>query len=173
MRGNFFPFRPQAKIVVYGNQQPKLVSSDDAWRRRMLFINFSASFTAAPNLGLKEALWAERDGIAAWIIKGAADWYKHGLKPPASVTTATDDYVADQDSVARWIDERCQLDKAVRTSLRALYADWKDWCEETGEYTETRHGFSRALAARFEKDKDRTGSGFRGLKLRGLKLRSR
>src|SRR6516162_8586144 len=54
MRQDFFRFKPCCKLVVCGNQQPRLASVDDAWRRRMLFLAFLVSFKDKPNLHLAD-----------------------------------------------------------------------------------------------------------------------
>jgi hypothetical protein len=45
MRGDFFEYVPQFKIIIAGNNQPKLKSTDEAIRRRFNLIPFLATGT--------------------------------------------------------------------------------------------------------------------------------
>jgi putative DNA primase/helicase len=167
MRQDFFRFRPLCKLVVVGNQQPKLTSVDDAWRRRMLFLAFLVSFKDRPNLHLADQLWAEAPGILAWMIKGAVAWYRFGLQPPESVTKATATYMAEQDVVARWIDECCVRDGTKRTRTADLFQSWKTWCDAVNEYAGSEKDFSTRLERDFKKDlNEKNQSCFIGLAVR-------
>jgi putative DNA primase/helicase len=156
------------KLVVYGNQQPRLSTVDDAWRRRMLFMSFLVSFRAKPNLHLGDQLWAEAPGILAWGIQGARDWYEHGLLPPESVTKATDTYMRDQDTIARWVAECCVVgDNSKRTRTADLFTSWKTWCETVNEYPDSERSFSTRLEKDFTKTlNDKGQSCFVGIVVR-------
>jgi len=56
---------------------------------------------------LPERLRAELPGILAWALDGCAKWQTFGLGEPAAVMAATNEYQAESDAIARYIDERC------------------------------------------------------------------
>jgi uncharacterized membrane protein len=56
---------------------------------------------------LPERLLAERDGILAWALQGCLEWQRMGLRPPAAVMSATEDYFEAEDAMGRWVAERC------------------------------------------------------------------
>jgi putative DNA primase/helicase len=168
MRRDFFRFKPCCKLVVCGNQQPKLASVDAAWRRRMLFLPFEVSFTDKPNLHLADQLWAEAPGILAWMIEGAVVWYQFGLLPPDSVTGATETYMREQDTIARWIAECCvRGDNSKKTRTADLFRSWKEWCEAVNEYADSERSFSIRLDRDFRKTtNDKGQSCFIGITVR-------
>jgi putative DNA primase/helicase len=91
-----------------------------------------------------------------------------GLRPPAIVQQATEDYLAAEDKLGIWLEEHCKKSPAYRTATAALFRDWKEWCDGSGEDPGSQKKFSQALEARgFERV--RIGSdqmrGFAGLAL--------
>ncbi|WP_411393435.1 hypothetical protein [Xylella fastidiosa] len=69
---------------------------------------------------IAEKLAAEREGVSAWIVAGAVEWYKNGLRPPEIVLAASEDYKEEQDRVGQFIDEECELgvEKEEKLSTR-------------------------------------------------------
>jgi putative DNA primase/helicase len=115
---------------------------------------------------LVEKLKAEWAGILAWMIEGCLAWQQGGLQPPASVQAATDDYLSAEDTIERWIADRCQRDPQAWTSSNVLFASWAAWTAATGEWTGTQKRFSQALKDRkFRPEHKSTGNGFVGLRI--------
>jgi putative DNA primase/helicase len=170
MGGNFFDFTPTAKLMVMGNEQPKLATIDEAWRQRMLFLPFEQRFTGEAEVkGLKDQLLAEEGpGILAWAIEGAAEWYRSGLQPPDSVLAATEAYITEQDAYGRWISDCLDTkDRAATAHLKDLFTSWRSWAESQEEYPDTRNALSTYLTKRrYRKEKDEKGVFFIGLAIR-------
>jgi putative DNA primase/helicase len=58
------------------------------------------------------------------MIEGCLKWQREGLNPPRAVLDATAGYLAAEDSIATWIEERCELDpNAWETSASLLTAN--------------------------------------------------
>jgi putative DNA primase/helicase len=115
MRGDFFEFDLKAKFVIVGNNKPQLRGFDPAMERRFLLVPFTATFSGdAADPGLLDRLKGEADGILAWMIGGAVDWWMTGLQVPPKVSRASADYMAEQDDVQQFIDERCTIDASNR-----------------------------------------------------------
>jgi putative DNA primase/helicase len=134
MRQDFFEFVPQFKLLFAGNHKPGLQSVDEAIRRRINLIPFTATIPPAErDEELAERLRAEWPGILAWAIAGCLDWQGHGLAPPEAVTGATTSYLEAEDAIATWIDEKCQRRPDAWESSSMLFASWKDWADKAGE----------------------------------------
>jgi putative DNA primase/helicase len=108
MRQDFFEFKPQFKLVIAGNHKPALRSVDEAIRRRLHLIPFSVTIPPEErDKDLGEKLKKELPAILAWAIDGCREWQKLGLTPPNVVSEATNEYLAEQDAIGRWIEDRC------------------------------------------------------------------
>jgi P4 family phage/plasmid primase-like protien len=168
MRQDFFEFVPQFKLVVAGNHKPAIRNIDEAMRRRLHLIPFTVTIPPAErDKGLTEKLMAERDGIMAWAVDGCREWQQIGLKPPAAVSAATEQYFEAEDAIGRWLDEACVLGKNLAEKSAVLFAAWKAWAEANGEYVGSNKDFSEKLASRgFTNYRNHDGRGFRGLSLR-------
>jgi len=150
MRQDFFTFQPTFKLMIAGNHKPSLRNVDEAVKRRFNLIPFVVTIPKAerdPELPAK--LKAEWPGILAWAIQGCLEWQRIGLAQPSAVRDATDSYLADEDAIGRFLEERCALGEPdALEEVQDLYASWRDWCAVTGEYTGSIKRFSRALDAR-------------------------
>ena len=169
MRQDFFTYRPQFKLFVAGNHKPSLRNIDDAIRRRLHLIPFTFK-PARPDRDLPEKLKPEWPAILTWAIQGCLEWQRVGLAPPPAVVEATAEYFAEEDAVGRWIEERCRRDANATATTHDLFADWRDWCAETGEHVGTEKHFAQALIQRgyerWRHPKNRK-MGFRGIELLG------
>lgn len=168
MRQDFFEFIPQFKLVVAGNHKPAIRNVDEAMRRRLHLIPFTVTIPPSQrDQKLSEKLVAERDGILAWAVDGCREWQTTGLKPPAAVAAATDEYFAAEDALGRWLDEACDRAGNLSETSSTLFAAWKIWAEANGEFLGSIKRFSENLSSRgFEHYRDRRARGFRGLALR-------
>ena len=176
MRQDFFTYRPQFKLFVAGNHKPSLRNIDDAIRRRLHLIPFTFK-PARPDRDLPEKLKPGWPAILTWAIQGCLEWQRVGLAPPRAVVEATAEYFAEEDAVGRWIDERCRRDANATATTHDLFADWRDWCAQTGEHVGTEKRFAQAVAQRgcerWRHPKTRK-MGFRGNRAaRRVRVRSR
>lgn len=153
MRQDFFEYVPQFKLVIAGNHKPSIRNVDEAMKRRLHLIPFTVTVPPERRDGrLTERLLAERDGILAWAVEGCLAWQRDGLKPPACVVSATEEYFEAEDALGQWIEERCLLAKTHREGVSELFADWREWAERAGEYVGSVKRFSELMATRkFEK----------------------
>jgi putative DNA primase/helicase len=146
MRGDFFEYVPQFKIIVAGNNKPKLKSTDEAIRRRFNLIPFLATIPPEErDLDLGEKLKAEYPGILKWAIEGCLEWQRIGLDPPEVVRAATDEYINSQNVVSNWIEERCDTGYGLKALSNDLYGDFKQWAHNCGEENLKQVDFNKAL----------------------------
>ncbi|MBG4836045.1 hypothetical protein I5F89_11330 [Pseudomonas aeruginosa] len=169
MRQDFFEYTPQFKPVIVGNHKPAIRNIDEAMKRRMHMIPFTVTIPPERRDGrLTEKLLAERDGILAWAVAGCLAWQRDGLKPPACVVSATEEYFEAEDALGRWLDERCVREPNAKSLTAELFTDWKQWAESAGEFIGAQRRFSDLLITRGI-EKWRNGMGVRGFQGIGLK----
>ena len=169
MYKDFFTYPPQYKLLIAGNHKPAIRNVDEAMRRRLHLVPFT--ITVPPERRdprLTERLLAERDGILAWAVQGCLDWQQVGLKAPASVMSATDEYLEAEDATGRWLEDRCNFGANDKALTITLFNDWKQWAEVSGEFVGSMRRFADALITRkFEKWRNSMGGrGFVGIDLK-------
>jgi putative DNA primase/helicase len=167
MRGDFFDFDPTHKLLIAGNSKPSLRNVDEAIRRRFVLVPFTVTIPVAdrdPNL--PEKLKTEWPAILRWTIEGYVEWKRIGLKVPDSVRRATEDYLAEQDTLGEWITDHVKTDPNAFTLTRDLFKSWKDWCEDRNLAAGAATAFSESLKERgYIKVHRALGNGFLGIKL--------
>ena len=124
-------FFPTHKFILQGNNLPTPENINDAgFLRRFYIIIFEKSFAKNPNLHLKEELLAadSLSGILNILIAECLEWQKEGLIISAAMKAAKEEYRADNDFIANFIAENCELDsgsyigrKDFLTRLREEY----------------------------------------------------
>jgi putative DNA primase/helicase len=164
---DFFDFTPQFKLIVAGNNKPSLNTVDEAMRRRFFLVPFTVTIPRDErDPELTEKLRAEWPAVLRWLIDGCMAWQEKGLDAPECVTRATSEYLASQDVVKNWLAECCTADKQYETASSQLFASWKQWCEENGEYVGSNKTFSQRLSDQgFVVHHTRQGKVFSGLKV--------
>jgi putative DNA primase/helicase len=170
MRQDFFDYTPAFKLLIAGNNKPRLTTVDEAMRRRLLLVPFTVRISPAerdPRLPAK--LKAEWPAILRWAIDGCLEWQRIGLNPPSSVQDATDAYFHDQDTVGQWLEDCTKNDGELAfTRTAELFASWKGWCEACNIKPGSEMAFSTALAERGFKKK-RNGAGQQGFRALAVK----
>jgi putative DNA primase/helicase len=167
MRCDFFEFTPEFKLVIAGNHKPSLRSVDEAVRRRFQLVPFAETIPLEEReQKLSENLRSEYPGILRWAVEGCMAWQLNGLDPPTKVRDATADYLAAEDLVGRWLDDRCVPLPGCRTSVQALFLDWQIWCHRLGEHEGSTKRFSQQLQSHgFRPDRTGSSRGFLGIAL--------
>jgi putative DNA primase/helicase len=167
MRQDFFEYTPQFKLTISGNHKPGLKSVDEAIRRRFNILPFTVTIPVEErDVNLKTKLKEEWPGILAWMVEGCVEWQRSGLAPPEVVTSATNSYMEEQDTVGRWVDECCVRDINAFTLTRELYASWDTWAEAMGLFRMDGKSFSQRLEAMGFTPANlprRGGRGYRGI----------
>ena len=155
MRQDFFTFEPAFKLIIAGNHKPSLRNVDEAVRRRFNLVPFTVTIPKAErDPDLPEKLQAEWPGILAWAIEGCLEWQRIGLAPPPAVLDATEEYLADEDGLGRFLDDRCETgDLLTMAEVQALFASWRDWCATNNEFAGSTKRFSQNMESRgFRRD---------------------
>lgn len=143
MHGNFFTFRPQAKLHLRTNRPPVIKGQEFAIWRRIKPINYSVTFGSEADVAsgrasrvrdneLSGKLLAEREGILNWLVAGAVAWYAQELNYPAKVLAAAGQYQQEQDRVSEFVKNRCVRDPQAWIAVSDLYPTYSTWCRENG-----------------------------------------
>jgi P4 family phage/plasmid primase-like protien len=133
MRQDYFDFKPQFTLVIFGNHQPSFRGVDAAMRRRVLLIPFTAEVTEEQrDRDLEEKLKAEWPAILRWAIEGAVAWHQNGLMPPQSVIDASDEYLDAEDPIKEFVAENLIKDPRGRLPMKDLYEVFTDWSQRRG-----------------------------------------
>lgn len=146
MRENFFQWKPTHKLQLLTNYKPGVKGQDNGIWRRILLIPYQARFgtpeefnsgraTHIKDTSIAEKLDAELEGVLAWIVAGAIEWYRDGLQEPDVVRLASDDYQGEQDRVKQYFEECCQYEKTAVTPLTGdfgVYESYRGWCKDAG-----------------------------------------
>ena len=144
-----FTFFPTFKLLFTGNHKPHLKHVDAAIKRRMYLIPFEHQVPdESIDLQLADKLQAEGGGILQWAIEGCLDWQKHGLSPPAKVIATTASYFEEEDRIASFFEECCDLGNSYQCATADLYARFSTWADDMGEFVGSRKTFLDMLAVK-------------------------
>ncbi len=160
MRQDFFEYLPQFKLVIAGNHKPAIRNVDEAMKRRLHLIPFTVTIPPEKRDGkLTEKLLAERDGILAWAVEGCLEWQRDGLRPPACVVSATEEYFDEEDAIGDFLDEEAQRHPQARVAVAEVFQRWQEWAMRRGEYVGTSRWLAQQLANRgFERTRLHAGA---------------
>jgi putative DNA primase/helicase len=146
MRQDFFTYTPHFKLMIAGNHRPSLSSVDEAIRRRIHLIPFTVTIPSDQrDRDLADKLREEWAGILQWAVDGCLEWQRTSLNPPAAVLDATADYIADEDSFARWIEDCCLTGRQHWGIGTRLWDSWRNWAERSNERTGSRKAFAELM----------------------------
>ena len=173
MKQDEFEFPIKHKHILAGNFKPRLKGDDPAIVRRMVLIPFNQTFSGTRRDDrLSEKLKTEYSGILQWCIEGARKWAESGLKIPTAVINSSNDYMTEQNDIAVWMSDACEVGVMFEDSVKNLYGSYAAWKLEQGEKPQSAKAWSERLlkanytfkrVARIEGARDR---GFIGLKVR-------
>ncbi len=131
---DYWSFTPTFKLWLAANHRPVVKGQDLAIWRRIRLIPFTVTIPEEKrDPRLSEKLKAEASGILRWAVEGCLLWQREGLQAPAAVSAATESYRAEQDTVGRFLGDRCVVGTNLTVKAADLYRAFKSWCDGTGE----------------------------------------
>ena len=150
MRQDYFEFEPTFKIVLATNHRPSIHGTDYAIWRRIKLVPFT--FNIPPEKrDPKIRDFKFRDewpGILNWLVKGCLEWQQSGLKPPAEIEEATEEYRSESDIIGDWLNECTVSGREYETKAKELYEDYCKFKDIAGEKPVTQTTFGRRLRER-------------------------
>lgn len=157
-------FRPSHTLFLLTNHKPHAPADDFAFWERMILFPFDLSFVtrepkneterrADPQLARR--LEKILPNIMAWMVKGCIEWQKTGLKKPAAIKAAVDDYKQGEDSVGDFIDECCVVGEKYHVTAAAVFARFEVWWKDNvSDRIPKKKRFGTWFTKRFEKRKE-------------------
>ena len=150
--GEFFDFFFSGKLWIATNHKPTITDHSKGFWDRVKLIPFSQDIPADEVIksdDLMAQLLADASAVLTWAVQGCRDYFDlDGLDVPDCIQAEIDTYRREQDSIAQFIEERCETieqgrerlpDKYLipadyRVSNKDLYAAYKEFCTANGEY---------------------------------------
>lgn len=163
----FFDFWPTAKPWLRTNHRPIVTGEDDGVWRRLKLIPFKHQFSEdEQDPRLEEKLLGERDGILAWMVRGAVEWHREGLKPSELVRRESVAYRKQSDLLGEFLSEHTQPDPGGRVEQKELWDLWRNWCEGSGVKYGSKNSFTRRMSERGHSESKSHGTRYyAGLKM--------
>jgi putative DNA primase/helicase len=167
---NPIEFSETHKLWMDTNKKPTIRDADDkATFNRLHPIPFTVRIPEDQvDRDLPAKLLRDAEGILAWAVEGAKHWHESGLQRPFEVEAARNQWHAEMDKLARFIEERCIVAENLRVRASAVYGAYKSWAEASGEKdVMTSTTFGMKLTDRgFEKRHKEQGWTYFGIALR-------
>jgi putative DNA primase/helicase len=170
MRKEFFEFRPTFLLNLATNFKPSFKGQDEGLWRRVKLIPWERFFKPEErDHKLGDKLLAESEGIFAWAVRGAMEWYKGGLQDPPIIRSSTKEYRETSDALAGFLPGVFIHDaEAGRVEGKVLFDAYLNWADEENlpqREIWTRRTFFGALEERgLTKRKTMNGVAFDGIR---------
>ncbi len=131
-----FSFAPNFKLCIFGNSKPKVTDNSQGFWRRIVLIPFDFTIPEPERREQSEMMGefnSELSGILNWCIKGWNLYKSEGLQIPDIVSSATNDFLLENDIVQEFLDDskeklnvdsNCKIYKMLATDLFKLFNDW-------------------------------------------------
>ena len=156
-----FNYIPAFKLWVRTNEKPVIRGSNDAIWRRIKLIPFVHPIPPEKRKRrdiIDAALASEAEGILAWLVRGAIDWYNNGLMAPTVVDEAVNAYRSEMDLIQQFYDE-CIIDGGS-VSRQEVYQAFTGWSKENGyKFTMSAASFGRRFSKKISVDQSREKRG--------------
>lgn len=152
LRKEFFDFRPQAKLMIRGNNKPQVTDSSAGMWRRLQLIPFEVQIPEEKqDKELRQKIInRELSGVLMWALEGCLEWQRIGLAPPDSISDAVQEYRLQMDTIGSFLDECTVPDPTGTLSVGAtdIYEKYKKWADISGHRQLSQTAFGMELAER-------------------------
>ena len=144
-------YYPEFKLWLAMNNQPRIIGTDDGIWRRVRMIPFKVK--VPDHMKVKEfhkVLFAEEGpGILNRLLEGLRAWREEELSMSGAIATATAEFRESQNVIQGFFDT-CTLSGKRGWHAKAgnLYAAYKAWAEEQGEFVIRQNEFAEELERR-------------------------
>lgn len=167
----------RTRFTIISNELPRLNDASGALAGRLLILKFTKLFYGMEDKALRDALYAERQSILLWSIRGWKDLRDHGrfIEPESSreLVEQMEDIAS---PITAFVGDCCNLVPFAETSLGRLYDEFRRWSESNGiDKPTSRPVFSRDLTAAFpsltrSRTRSESGPGGKERTVKGIQL---
>ncbi|NEB08472.1 hypothetical protein G3I32_06230 [Streptomyces coelicoflavus] len=134
LHGKVFSFEPTFTIVLATNYLPEFGSGGAALWARTKAMLFGVSFADRRDPELEPTIQGpEREGVAAWVVRGAVRYYSEGLRDPLSVVAATEHHKDEVDPLKPLVGEVFEYDDDSEVKRSDFNRELKEWREDNGD----------------------------------------
>lgn len=167
-------FYPQFKLILTCNKLPHIASNDGGTWRRIRLVPFDMKFVENPkepnerkiDKTIKSKLDMWKTAFMSILIKRFQNYKLNGLIEPPKVQVTTNKYQADSDIFMEFINQRIELTKDPKDSLKIgnIYEEFKIWFknEQGGKKIPTRPEVKSYFEEKFKK---MPPSGWKGMRI--------
>ena len=151
MRENLFEFPRTWTITLIANHKPEIRGTDAGIWRRIRLVPWTVALPREqqrPQDEVVRELLAEGPAILAWLLDGLRDWQRDHHWRAQAVEAATEGYRQEQDVLAPFVADCCDLGPRYTVPVGALYDAYVGWCERNGEEPFKKDTFRRMLVDR-------------------------
>lgn len=162
-------FLPECVPLMLTNEKPGVRDDDEGLWRRLNIVSFNRKFEgAAIDVHLEDKLLREASGIFNILLKGAQDYLRGGLRPPAKVTSITNEMRKEVDPFEEFFNECLIADETKDTAFKSISATYQTWQKENPQFRRlTVIEMGKKLEARnFRKDLRRNYPWYAGVAVR-------
>lgn len=147
-----FNYRFIGKLIIATNYKPEIRGTDKGIWRRIVTIPFGLSLKEDQvDKDLKSKLMTEAPQILGWLVKGAVEYLKEGLKKTESIKRTTEEYKVDMDTISQWVQERCETNDDAYSKSSDLFEDFAEWRKTNHLYDMSMTAFGREMSKKFKK----------------------
>lgn len=138
----FFEFSLQCKLIISFNERPGVRGGDEGFWRRVLLVPFTQQFKPFEELDkfpgalerdpeLAKKLEFEAPGILNWMIEGFLKWRTDGLKIPAAIRQAVEEYKTEANNVIPFVEGWCLRSPNLEIAVFDLYDAYCLWAKQS------------------------------------------
>lgn len=171
MHGNLFEFKPSHLLWVMSNSLPAVKEGGPAFWARVRLIPFRNVVPDERQIkNFHEILLkAEGPAILGWAVHGAVEVLEGGLRDPAEVIKATEDYKISEDTLASFVRDECELDPDGTCKVGDFTHRYREHCEEMDAEVLSSRALTMRLMSEYgiERAKNGTGRLYKGVTLSG------
>ncbi len=139
-------FRYMGKLLLAGNDVPRINDTSDGLGRRLVIIPFKANLKNRPNINLREQYFT--DDIAEYVLYKAILYLKKVMDKkefikPGIVDVALREYHSYNNPVIEFIEENKEIINTNACSF--VYSTYKNFCDEIGAKPLGRNAFYKKM----------------------------
>lgn len=132
--GKTFNYSPRFTLVLATNHLPEFSAGGAALWARTKSILFGQNFAGRVDPALEPTIQGpEREGIAAWLVRGAVRYYSEGLADPPGVRDAVEFHKDSVDPLRDLVGELFVYDSEAVTKRSEFNRELKNWREDQGD----------------------------------------
>jgi putative DNA primase/helicase len=149
-----FQFKPTHKLIVVGNHRPVVKGDDEGIWRKVKVVPFKVTIPEAKlDPRFAERFDDELPGILNWAIEGGKLYLMEGLREPAEVKSATQEYREESGGCLRkFLELECVFKPSLKSEKQCLRMAYEKACSQEGEPPASHQEMSAALRRRGVKE---------------------